>query len=561
WTEPVFVSPHDSNVLYTAAQFVLKSEDQGRSWKRISGDLTRNDKSKQQPSGGPITLDITSVEYYDTVFTLAESPLMQGMLWAGSDDGLIHVTRDDGKSWQNVTPKDMPPWSTVSMIEPSPHDLKTAFAAIDRHRLDDLSPLIYKTHDGGASWQRIVTGIPQGSFVRAVREDPKKAGLLYAATELGVYVSFDDGGHWQALQLNLPVAPVHDLVVKDDDLVAATHGRSFWILDDLTPLRQIEMSAAVADVRLYRPEPAYRLHFPIDVNRRRPVGDNPPDGAVIDYFLKDKARPDEEITLEILDAQGKVLRRYSNHRKDKFEQPAEWPDREMPAELLPDAAGMNRFPWDLRVEDPVQIPGAFYSDEGPRGPVVSPGAYTVRLTTSHGTQSQPLQVVPDPRLSGSLTAADEAAHWDLVSKTAADIEALHRAVNQIRACRTELQKLQTDTHASEARSLGKSVSKLENEMAPVEEQLIQVNMKASEDNLRYPNRLDEQYDTFIATIDGDDFRPTQPQLEVFGQLHGRLQQQLSAWKALRDKDLSALNAKLQASGAAPVTVPEGAPGM
>src|SRR5581483_9041249 len=486
WTEPVFVSAHDSNVLYTAAQFVLKSEDQGRSWKRISGDLTRNDKSKQQPSGGPITLDITSVEYYDTVFTLAESPLMQGMLWAGSDDGLIHVTRDDGKSWQNVTPKDMPPWSTVSMIEPSPHDLKTAFAAIDRHRLDDLSPLIYKTHDGGASWQRIVTGIPQGSFVRAVREDPKKAGLLYAATELGVYVSFDDGGHWQALQLNLPVAPVHDLVVKDDDLVAATHGRSFWILDDLTPLRQIEMSAAIAAVRLYRPEPAYRLHFPIDVNRRRPVGDNPPDGAVIDYFLKDKARPDEEITLEILDAQGKVLRRYSNHRKDKFEQPAEWPDREMPAELLPDAAGMNRFPWDLRVEDPVQIPGAFYSDEGPRGPVVSPGAYTVRLTTSHGTQSQPLQVVPDPRLSGSLTAADEAAHWDLVSKTAADIEALHRAVNQIRACRTELQKLQTDTHASEARSLGKSVSKLENEMAPVEEQLIQVNMKASEDNLRYP---------------------------------------------------------------------------
>ncbi|MGH8275899.1 MAG: WD40/YVTN/BNR-like repeat-containing protein, partial [Steroidobacteraceae bacterium] len=210
WTEPVFVSRHDSNVLYTAAQFVLKSTDQGRSWKRISGDLTRNDKSKQHPSGGPITLDITSVEYYDTVFALAESPLQKGLLWAGSDDGLIHVTRDDGRTWQNVTPTDMPEWSMVSIIEPSPHDAKAAYAAIDRHKLDDLKPLIYKTHDGGRTWTRIVAGIPDGAYVRSVREDPKRKGLLYAGTELGVYLSFDDGEHWQPLQLNLPVTPVHD---------------------------------------------------------------------------------------------------------------------------------------------------------------------------------------------------------------------------------------------------------------------------------------------------------------------------------------------------------------
>ena len=555
WTEPVFVSPHDSNVLYTAAQFVLKSTDQGRSWKRISADLTRNDKSKQRPSGGPITLDITSVEYYDTVFTLAESPLQKGLLWAGTDDGLIQVTRDDGRTWQNVTPKDMPEWSLVSIIEPSPHDAGTAFAAIDRHRLDDLEPLIYKTHDGGRTWKRIVAGIPEGAYVRSVREDPKRKGLLYAGTELGVYVSFDDGDHWQPLQLNLPVTPVHDLVVKDDDLVVATHGRSFWILDDVTPLRQIEGSAALPDVRLYRPQRAYRLHFPMDVNRRRPVGDNPPPGAVIDYFLKVKPQPDEQITLEILDGRGEVLRKYSNRKKEKFEQPAEWPDREAPVDVLPDAAGMNRFAWDLRVEDPVQIPGAFYSDEGPRGPVVNPGSYVVRLTTRNGTQSAPLEVVLDPRLKDTVTADDIAAHWELVKKTADDIEALHRAVNEMRAGKTALEKVQRqDAHP---RAFTAALTGFERRMRPIEEQLLQVNMKASEDNLRYPNRLNEQYDTFLATVNGDDVRPTESQLQVFADLHRRLSEQLAKWTALRDTDLRALNTQLQRAGVPAVTLSGG----
>src|SRR5262249_44040260 len=226
------------------------------------------------------------------------------------------------------------------------------------------------------------------------------------------------GGHWQPLQLNLPVTPIHDLAIKDDDLVAATHGRSFWILDDVTPLRQIDAAAtSLPDVRLYRPEAAYRLHFPTEVNRRRPVGDNPPNGAVIDYFLKAKPAASEEITLEILDAQGKVLRKLSNHKQDKFEQPAEWPDRETPAELLPDEAGMNRFAWDLRIEDPIAIPGAFYTDDGPKGPVVIPGSYTVRLTTRFGQQSAPLEVVLDPRLKETTTSADMAAHWDLSLRT------------------------------------------------------------------------------------------------------------------------------------------------
>ena len=549
WTEPVFVSPHDSNVLYTAAQFVLKSPDQGRSWQRISPDLTRNDKSKQQPSGGPITLDITSVEYYDTVFALAESPLQKGLLWAGTDDGLIQVTQDDGQNWRNVTPKDMPAWSMVSIIDPSPHDAASAYAAIDRHKLDDLKPLIYKTHDGGKTWTRIVAGIPEGAYVRSVREDPKRKGLLYAGTELGVYVSFDDGAHWQPLQLNLPVAPVHDLVVKDDDLIAATHGRSFWILDDVTPLRQLDAAAPLPEVRLFRPQQAYRLHFPIDVNRRRPVGDNPPKGAIIDYYLKSKPATDEAIMLEILDASGKVLRKLSNHKKEKFEQPQEWPDREQAADLLPDAAGMNRFAWDLRVEDPVQIPGAFYSDEGPRGPVVNPGSYTVRLTTRHGAQSQPLELVLDPRLKDTSSAADLAAHWDLVTRTVGDIDALHRAVNQMRTLRGNLETLRAWVDEDpKAKELLAAVGTFEEHIAPIEAKLLQVNMKASEDNLRYPNQLNEQYDTFIATIDGDDVAPTAPHKDVFDKLHARLTEQLSKWQALVTGELPALNARMQQAG-------------
>ncbi len=558
WTEPVLISTHDSSVLYTAAQFVLESSDQGRSWKRISGDLTRNDKSKQQPSGGPITLDITSVEYYDTVFALAESTLQKGVLWAGTDDGLIHVTRDDGRTWQNVTPRDMPEWSTVSIIEASPHDVASAFAAIDRHKLDDFKPLIYRTHDGGKSWKRIVTGIPDGAYVRSVREDPKRKGLLYAGTELGVYVSFDDGGHWQPLQLNLPVTPIHDLAVKDDDLVAATHGRSFWILDNVTPLRQIDPSAALTDARLYRPAAAYRLHFPTDVNRRRPVGDNPPNGAIIDYFLKAKPAAGEEITLEILDAQGKVLRKFSNLKKDKFEQPAEWPDREKPPELLPDEPGMNRFAWDLRIEDPIEIPEAFYSDDGPKGPVVIPGPYTVRLTTRLGQQSVPLEVLLDPRLKETTTPADMAAHWDLSVRTNQDIEALHRAVNQIRAIRNDLGTIRRWAGPdAAAKPLLEAAAQFERKMAPIEEQLIQVNMKASEDNLRYPNRLNEQYDTFSATIDGDDVSPTEPQRQVFADLHRRLTEQLAKWSSLVDTDLPALNTQMQRAGVPRLKTPSG----
>jgi photosystem II stability/assembly factor-like uncharacterized protein len=550
WTEPLFVSQFDSNVLYTAAQFVLRSADQGRTWKAISADLTRNDKSKQQPSGGPITLDITSVEYYDTVFALAESPRQKGLLWAGTDDGLIQLTRNDGQSWSDVTPKDMPAWSMVSLIDPSPHDAGTAYAAIDRHKLDDFKPLIYRTHDSGKTWTRIVAGIPDGAYVHAVREDPIRKGLLYAGTELGVFFSADDGGHWQALQLNLPTTPIHDLLVKDNDLVVATHGRSFWILDDVSPLRQAAEGLPADDFHLFRPAHAVKLHYPDQVERRLPVGDNPPTGAVIDYYLKSKPNEDEEITLEVLSADGKVIRRLSNRQpKDSFEQPEEWTDREKPSTTIPDAAGANRFAWNLRSEDPEKIPGAFYADEGPRGPLVTPGHYQVRLTVRGKSQTAPLEVVQDPRLEGQITAGDVKELADLSMRTWADIDALHKAVNQIREVRT---RLETFKKWSEGNAAAKPVIEAANalgtKVAPIEGRLLQVKMAASEDNLRYPNMLNEQYDTFAATLDSEDFGPTEGQRQVYAYLHGELAGALAKWRAVCDTDLPALQALMRDHG-------------
>ena len=553
------VSAYDSNVIYSASQFVLKSADQGRSWNPISPDLTRNDKSKQKPSGGDITLDITSVEYYDTVFALAESPLQKGMLWAGTDDGLIHLTRDDGKSWENVTPKDMPEWSMVSIIDASHHDAGTAYAAIDRHKLDDFNPLIYKTHDFGKSWTRIANGIPPGSYVRSVREDPKMKGLLYAGTETGVYFSADDGAHWQSLQLNLPTSPVHDLAVKDDDLVAATHGRSFWILDDVSPLRQANSAIAAEDFHLYQPASAIRLHFPDDVDRKRPVGENPPKGAILDYYLKTKPAEKEEITIEISDAQGKRVRRLSNQKEAKQEeQPPEWPDREKPADLLPANEGMNRFAWDFRYDPPAQIAGAFYEGPPPRGPLVIPGTYQVKLTVKGKSQTAPLEVKLDPRLQNSVTAADMQKQIEFALKVEQDIDALHRAIMQMRELRTNLQTLQK--WAGEGSSSHEVISAahgLEQKMAPVEELLMQVKMKSSEGNLRYPNMLNEQYASFNDLVQGVDGAPTAQQLLVFDELHSRLNTQLSSWQEIVRADVPALNELMRKQGVPTLAVSGG----
>src|SRR5439155_1471203 len=279
-------------------------------------------------------------------------------------------------------------YTAAECVFKSTHDGNTAYVAVDRHKLDDFKPYIFKTTDLGKNWSAITNGIPDGAYVHAVRVDPRREGLLYAGTELGVFMSFDDGAHWQPLQLNLPVTPIHDLVVKDDDLVAATHGRSFWVLDDLTPLRQANAQSAAADVILYQPQTAVRLHYPEEFDKRQPIGDNPPPGAIIDYYFR--TAPKEEVTLDILDSSGNVVRHLSSKEKKENEQPPEWPDRVERVKTIPANEGMNRFAWDLRYDDPIQIPGAFYASTGPKGPLALPGDYQVKLTVGGKSQTVPL---------------------------------------------------------------------------------------------------------------------------------------------------------------------------
>jgi len=541
WVSPLMLSPHDPDTLYTAGECVFKSADHGQSWTQISGDLTRNDKSKQQPSGGPLTNDITSVEYYDTVFALAESPLKKGTLWAGTDDGLVQVTTDDGQHWSNVTPK-MPEWSTVDLIDASPHDGSTAYVAVDRHKLDDFKPYIFKTTDLGKTWSAIVNGIPEGAYVHAVREDPKKRGLLYAGTELGMFVSFDDGTHWQPLQLNLPVSPIHDLVVKDDDLVAATHGRSFWVLDDVTPLRQVTTQSAQADTILYQPETALRLHYPEEIDKRQPVGDNPPSGAIIDYYFK--TAPKDEVTIDILDASGKLVRHLSSKEKKEGEQPPEWPDRVERAKTISASEGMNRFAWDLRYDDPVQIPGAFYSGNGPKGPLALPGEYQVKLTVSGKSQAAPLHLAIDPRTKGAEPALQK--QFDLAKRVNDRISELHQAVNEIREVKLQIQSLHKRFDDDQRlKAALTTADELDHKMSDVEQQLVQVNMKGSEGNLAFPNMLNERSDSFSHSIDAGDSAPSKSQQDVFQMLSGQLDQQLKKWAQIKSDDLPKVSALIK----------------
>jgi photosystem II stability/assembly factor-like uncharacterized protein len=542
WISPLLISPHNPDIIYTGAESVFKTTDQGKTWTAISGDLTRNDKSKQQPSGGPLTLDITSVEYYDTVFALAESPKKQGILWAGTDDGLVHLTTDEGQHWTNVSPKGVPEWSTVSLIDPSPHDAAVAYVVFDRHKLDDFKPYIFKTSDLGKSWTAITTGIPEGAYVHAVREDPKKRGLLYAGTETGMYVSFDDGAHWQPLQLNLPVTPIHDLVVKDDDIVVATHGRSFWVLDDVTPLRQVTAQSAQMDALLYQPQTALRLHYPTEMDKRQPVGDNPPAGAILDYYLKVAAK--DEVTLDILDTQGKVVRHLSSKDKKKNDQPPEWPDQVETPRIIPAAEGMNRFAWDLHYDDPIETPGAFYYGEGPRGPLALPGEYQVKLTVGGKTQTAPLHLVIDPRIKDAEPVISK--QFELSSKVANRIGELHQAINEIRNVKTQIQGLRKRFGDDERlKSALAAADDLLKKMATVEEQLIQVNMKGSEGNLAFPNMLNEAFYSFSRMIEYADYGPTQPQYEVSKSLETRLDEQLKKWNQLKTEEVPKIAAMVR----------------
>ena len=373
--------------------------------------------------------------------------------------------------------------------------------------------------------------------MHAVREDPKRRGLLYAGTEIGVFISFDHGAHWQPLQLNLPNSPVHDLVVKDDDLVVGTHGRSFWVLDDLTPLRQITAASAGKPVLLYEPQTALRLHYPDEVNKREPGGDNPPAGAIIDYYFK--TAPKDEVVLEVLDSNGKLVRRLSSVEKNKTKQPPEWPDRVEENEKIPAKAGMNRYAWNLRYESPLEVPGAFYGDSGPRGPLVLPGEYQVRLTVAGESQTARLSVAFDPRVR--VAQADLQKQFDLSKQIAGRIDQLHRAINEIRDLKSQVADLHKRAPDNAKQSMLAVAEQFNSNLSAIEEQLIQVNMKSSEGSLFFPTMLNEAFDSFSQVIDQSDREPTQAQYEVFQALSARLDDQLQKWAQLKENELPKVN--------------------
>ena len=557
WTAPIVISPQDPNTIYYGGERVFKTTDGGMRWEAISPDLTRNDKSKQQPSGGPITIDDTGTEYYDTVFSIAPSPVTKGLIWVGTDDGLIQITQDEGKNWANVTPKDLPEWSRVSLVEASPHDAGTAYVAIDRHQNDDLHPYIFKTSDYGKTWSRIVTGIPDTAFVRAVREDPKRKGLLYAGTERGVFVSFDDGAHWRTMQLNLPAAPIHDLVVKNDDLVLATHGRSFWILDDVSPLRQFADSVANDDVHLYQPATAYRRRVPGGEGGPRAnfAGLNPPNGALVYFYLKQA--PKQEVKIEVLDAAGTVIREYSSLKVQVPEEPLD-PDDKKPEKEIKAEAGLNRFVWDLHYEGANRVPGYYlweYND-GARGPLALPGKYQVRLTAGGKSSTVPLEVKIDPRVK--VSQGDLEKQFKLLSDVREQLNRVYDAVNQIQDVREQLGGLKKRLAPGDSyKSLMSAADGLDAKLIAVRDPLINLRISANEDSLTYPPGLDGRLAfVALAVTGGADAAPTEAEYALFDRLKKQADELLSLWNQVRNTEIVAFQKVASEQGVHAVTVPD-----
>ncbi|MDX1403808.1 MAG: hypothetical protein R3192_04690 [Woeseiaceae bacterium] len=531
WVFPIVISPHDPEVIYATSQVVHRSLDRGDSWEVVSPDLTRADPSTLEttpgiaddpdtgPYWGPIKRDNTGIEWYATIFAFAESPLEQGLFWAGSDDGMVHLSRDGAKTWQDVTPEGFPDFTLVSIIEPSSHDPGTAYLAANRYKLDDLTPYLFKTTDYGASWNLIVDGIEANDFTRVIREDPTRPGLLYAGTETGLYVSFDDGASWRRWQSNFPVVPVRDMVVKDDDLVIGTHGRSFWIFDDLAVLRQAEPDVFEASAHLFKPEDPVRFREGIS---RSPLGgqsppgatgENPPAGAVVWYFLEEAG---ETVTLTFRDDSGTEVATFSS-----VEDPdAVGTPRNPPPDPISADAGLNRFVWDLRYPGPLQIPGAIYRRYDPVGPIAPPGRYEVELRIGRFSARQPFEILADPRLDTTQEQFDELNRFLVAVRD--EITSTHETVFRIRGLRERLElQIEDDQVDAEARREGERVAR---ELLIIEEQLIQFRAKATQDLINYPVRLNDKLSTLFTLVEMSDSPPAAQDYELFDELKVRIQE-------------------------------------
>ena len=583
WTFPILFSPHDTNVLYTCGNHVFRTKDNGSSWQVISPDLTRNDESKLEASGGPLTLDTSGAEHYCTISVFIESAHEAGVFWAGSDDGLIHLSEDGGGSWRNVTPPDLPEWSLVTVIEPSAHDASTVYMAATRYKLDDYSPYLFKTTDRGRSWQRLDGAFPKNEITRMLRADPARDGLLYAGTETGLFVSFDDGASWQRMPGNLPVAPVYDMQIKDDDLVVATHGRAFWILDDLTPLRQTESLTAADDgaAQLFTPRRTLRRWLPWSVNMTRGEGrnyalafgqlityrdgkddsgqnvrriidggENPPQGALVYYTLPEGA---EEVCLTVLDAGGNEIGSFgpkpAQTDKDESEDPL--------AQYIPAKTGLNRFVWNLRYADAEQLEGDPFTEKSVTGALAPPGVYQVRLTVDGESQTEAFELYVDPQVGSSQE--DLQAQFELWQEVNAKLSETHQAVKRLRRARERVKSMAemvADSAADEQAkgAIQERAEQIAEQLGEVEGQLVQPKAKVAFDRLRLHTMLNAKLHNLISVVSSADERPPQQTYDVFEHLSAQTDEQLDKLNSILDESLADFNAAVQAANVPAVVV-------
>ncbi len=549
WNAPIRISPHDPDVLYHCSQYVHRSRDGGQSWQVISPDLTTNRREYQEIPGGPVQHDHTGVELYTTIFAFEESPHQAGLLWVGSDDGRVHLSPDNGQSWKEITPEAMPEEGTVNMIDLSAHDAQRAFMAVYRYRRNDFRPYIFRTNDSGASWELLTdgsNGIPDNHFVRVVREDPDRRGLLYAGTEFGMYVSFDDGVHWQEFQLNLPRTPITDLAVHRGDLVVATQGRSFWILDDLTSLHQLDAQVASSDWHLFAPRQAYRTNMP---RRRGADGpQSPTAGALIRYYLKEKPGKEAALKLEVLDSEGAVIRTFVPKPEKKDPGAKEEEPDEKEEKLLEAKPGMNAFEWDLRYPQPKLVKGSVMSLSRTAGPLAPPGQFGIRMTLDGQSRTHALQVVKDPRWeSGDSDLRDQ---FELAMAVRDQLQASHDAIRKIRSIRSQSSEIaRRAIKAGHDKSIRKMADELGKKLTALEEELIQTKNESGQDPINFPPRLDNQIAYLFSVVNSQNARPTEGAYQRHEDLSAELKQHLDRLQGLIEKDLQEFNQLLRREGA------------
>ncbi|HYC83894.1 MAG TPA: glycosyl hydrolase [Chryseosolibacter sp.] len=518
WNFPIFFSPHDPSKLYVASQHLHVSTNAGQTWQLASPDLTTNDKTRQGPSGGPITKDNTGVEYYCTIFAVGESPYEKDFIVAGSDDGVLSMTTDGGKNWNRITPPMMPAWSMINSVEFDPFAKGGLYIAATRYKLGDYRPYLYRSKDYGKTWTPIVNGIDAGHFTRVVRCDPKRKGLLYAGTESGMYISFDDGANWKTFQGNLPMVPITDLAVKNDNLIAATQGRSFWIIDDLGPLHQLDENIGNSAFHFFKPLDAYRMNGGQARNISKTEGANHPGGVMFHYFLKDTAAV--KASLEIFELGGTAIKKYTTK-----------PDKKAGEEELKIKPGMNRFVWNTRYKDAETFDGIILWAASLNGPKAVPGRYKAKLTVNGTSQETEFEIKKDPRTSGSV--ADIKEQFDFLLAVRDKLSETNKAIKKIRTAREQINRvIEPHKGKEDMKDLTDLAKSIQDQMKAIEETLYQTKNKSGQDPLNFPVRLNNKLAALGSEADGSDFKPTDQVKAVFTEITSKIDEQLTALNAI-----------------------------